>query len=255
MGGVPTMWIDLLRRPDLPKDAGVKVVSLGGASVSPQLVREVAERLGAVCQIGYGQSECSIATTTAAGDDLSTLTETVGRPLPHVELKIIDRATGRTAALGEVGEVCIRGPMTMDRYWGDPAATAETIDAEGFLHTGDLGAMAADGVCRIHGRAREVIIRGGENIYPAEVEDALLRNPAVALAAVVGVEDERWGQRVGAVVKLKPGAAADPAALEAHAAGWVAHFKVPRDWRFVDALPMTASGKIRKVELEGLFAP
>ena len=143
--------------------------------------------------------------------------------------------------------------MTMDGYWNNPDATAETIDPDGFLHTGDLGSMDASGLVRIRGRLREMIIRGGENIYPAEIEDVLLDHPAVAMAAVVGVEHERLGQEVGAVVQLRPGQAAGPAELEAHVERRIARFKVPRHWHYVEAMPLTVSGKVRKVELEALF--
>jgi fatty-acyl-CoA synthase len=253
MGGVPTMWHDLLQRPDLPATSTVRSVVLGGASVPPSLVEGVRARLGAMVAIGYGQSECPIITATLPEDDLETLVETVGRPLPHMEVKIADPKTGVTLACGEVGELLARGPLVMDGYWGDAEATSAAIDGDGFLHTGDLASMAEDGVCRIHGRAREVIIRGGENIYPIEVEDALLRHPSVAGAAVIGIPDERLGQRVAAVVKLRDGFDADPAGLEAHAAQFLARFKTPQAWRFVDAFPLTASGKIRKVELATLF--
>jgi fatty-acyl-CoA synthase len=142
----------------------------------------------------------------------------------------------------------------MDGYWDNPKATAETINSDGFLHTGDMGALDPDGYCRIRGRLREMIIRGGENVYPVEIENALMAHPAVAMAAVVGVAHARLGQDVGAVVKLHPGASAGSAELERHVAQYVASFKVPKSWHFVDAMPMTASGKIRKFELEGIFA-
>jgi fatty-acyl-CoA synthase len=134
-----------------------------------------------------------------------------------------------------------------------PDETAQTIDADGFLHTGDLGSLDDRGLLRIQGRVREMIIRGGENIYPIEVEDVLLRHPSVEAVAVIGTPSERWGEEVAAVVRLAPGATATPDQLEAHAGAALAHFKVPRQWRFVEAFPLTASGKIRKVELGSLF--
>jgi fatty-acyl-CoA synthase len=249
MGGVPTTWFDLIDHPGLPPDAAVRSVTLGGASVPPELVRRIARRLDARCAIGYGLSECPIASATLPDDPPQVLAETVGRPLPHVELKVVDPASGRVLAPGEVGEIRIRAPMCMSGYWRDPAASAAAFDADGFLRTGDLGSMAADGVCRIRGRAVELIIRGGENIYPAEVETVLLRHPAVAMAAVFGLPDARLGQRVAAAVSLKPGAAADVAELKAHVARSVAHFKTPAVWRVMDELPLTASGKVRKLAL------
>jgi fatty-acyl-CoA synthase len=254
MGGVPTMWYDLLERPDVPSKTHLKAITLGGASVAPELVRRIRERFGVECAIGFGQSECTLATGTRLSDSDAVKTETVGKPVPHVEIKISDAATGRTLTFGEVGEIRVRGPTCMDRYWNNEKASAEAFDDEGYLRTGDLGSMAPDGVCRIHGRIRELIIRGGENIYPIEVEQVLHDHPAVAMAAVIGVDDARLGQAVAAVIQLRPGAAVEPQALEAYAAGQVAHYKVPRDWRFVDAMPMTASGKIRKVQLQGMFA-
>jgi fatty-acyl-CoA synthase len=253
MGGVPTVWFDLIDHPALPPDARVRSVTLGGASVPPALVGQIARRLGAHCAIGYGLSECPIATATLPGDPPEVLAESVGRPLPHVELKIVDPVTGRTLAPGEVGEIRIRAPTCMSGYWGDAAASAAAFDADGFLRTGDLASMAADGVCRVRGRAGELIIRGGENIYPAEIENVLLDHPAVAAAAALGLADPRLGQKVAAAVVLKPGASADIAALHRHVAGAVAHFKVPAVWRLVDDLPRTALGKVRKVDLAQLF--
>jgi fatty-acyl-CoA synthase len=249
MGGVPTMWFDLMRREDLPENTCVRTVTLGGAHVPPSLVEQVRSRLGARCAIGYGQSEYAVATGTMPDDPIEVLTETVGRPLPHTELKIVDLSTGCAVAPGETGEIRLRGPACMDRYWGDENATQAAFDAEGFLCTGDLGSMMPDGVCRVHGRVREMIIRGGENIYPAEIENVLLKHPAVAMAAVFGVSDERLGEKVAAAVTLRPGAQIEPDRLREHVARSVSHFKVPVMWKILDAFPCTASGKVRKAEL------
>jgi acyl-CoA synthetase (AMP-forming)/AMP-acid ligase II len=247
------MWHDILSAPDLPADSTVRVVTLGGATVPPTIVRAVQDKTGAACAIGYGQSESGAVTNTVLEDPVEILCETIGRPSPHGEVLIADQETGEPLPLGEVGEICARSPGNMTCYWGNPEATAATIRPDGFLRTGDLGAMDESGYVRFAGRLREVIIRGGENIYPAEVEDALLSHPAVALAAVVKVPHERLGHEVGAVVTLKPGVEADLAELEAHAATQIAHFKVPRHWRVLAEMPLTVSGKIRKVELEKLF--
>ncbi len=252
MGGVPTMWHDILSADDLPPHGTVRAVTLGGASVPPSLVMKVREKLGAHCVIGFGQSECTIATGTRRGDAIEEICETVGRAMPHIEVRIC-RPSGTTLSYGEVGEICVRGPTIMEGYWNNPQATAETIDSDGFLHTGDLGEMDETGVVRIKGRLREVIIRGGENIYPPEVEEALLTHPAVAMAAVVGVEHERLGQEVGAAIQLRQGANAADTELATHVEERIVRFKVPRHWLFVDAMPLTVSGKVRKVELEGLF--
>ncbi len=252
MGGVPTMWHDILASPNFPEDAAIRILTLGGASVPASLARAVHERTGAICSIGYAQSECPVATGTSRSSSLEEVCETIGRPQSHVELKIVDQA-GDAVPFGETGEICVRGPVTMEGYWENPEATAATIDPDGFLHTGDLGMMDKTGLVRFCGRLRDVIIRGGENIYPAEIEDVLLSHPAVAMAAVVGVDDLRLGQVVGALVQLHAGAAASTDDLLTHIAPHLARFKHPQHWRFVSAMPMTVSGKIRKVELEGLF--
>jgi fatty-acyl-CoA synthase len=192
-------------------------------------------------------------TGTGLDDSPEIIATTVGRPLPHIEVKIVDPKTRETLGLDEVGEVAVRSPLVMDGYFNQPEATAQAIDAEGFLYTGDLGRMDGEGILRLHGRARELIIRGGENVYPTEVEDALLEHPAVDAVAVVGVDDEKWGQQVAGVVKLRSGYDAAVADLEAFAARRISHFKVPRLWTFVDAFPMTASGKIKKTDLPKLF--
>ncbi|MCB2048018.1 MAG: acyl--CoA ligase [Novosphingobium sp.] len=253
MGGVPTMWHDILSSPDLPSDRAVRLVTLGGATVPPSIIRAVQDKTGATSAIGYGQSESGGITNTVLDDPIDKLCETIGRPSPHTEVMIADSETGQPVPLGQVGEICACSPGNMMRYWGNPEATAATIRPDLFLRTGDLGSMDEQGYVRFAGRLREVIIRGGENIYPAEVEDALLSHPGIALAAVVKVPHERLGHEVGAVVTLAPGAQADVAAFEEHAASQIAHFKVPRHWRVLDEMPLTVSGKIRKVELEALF--
>jgi len=253
MGGVPTMWHDMLASPNLPEGARLNAVSLGGASVPQELAQAIFDRLGARCGIGYGQSEFTIITASMPDDPPAVVCETVGRPLPHVEMKIIDPESGAVVPRDVPGEICVRGPMCMDGYWDNDAATRETIDADGFLHTGDVGTLDAEGYCRVKGRVRDVIIRGGENIYPAEIEGALLTHPGVAMAAVVGVDHPRLGQEPAAVILCRPGSQPGADELAAHVAAVVASFKVPRHWRFVDAMPMTASGKIRKIELEEAF--
>jgi fatty-acyl-CoA synthase len=253
MGGVPTMWHDILSSPDLPSDRSVDIVTLGGDNVPPALVRQVWDRLGARCTIGYGQSESIAITGTMPDDAIDAMCESVGHPLPHVAIRITDPQTGEILPFGLLGEICVQSPSNMIGYWGNPEATADTIGTDGYLRTGDIGSMDPDGLIRILGRLRELIIRAGENIYPTEVEDALLRHPAVAMAAVVGVDHDRLGQEVGAVIQLRPGATAKPLELEAHVQTLIARFKAPRHWRFVDVIPLTVSGKIRKTELEELF--
>jgi len=254
LSGVPTMLLGVLADPDFPADdLRIRVVASGGASVPPSLVRKIEQDFAATFSIGYGQSEHPLISGTAPGDSDEQKATTVGRPIPHTEVKIVDPGSGETVDVGAVGELCVRSRLGMTGYFRNPEATAATIDPDGFLHTGDLCSMDEDGYIQVHGRQRDVIIRGGENVYPAEVEDVLLKHPAVAAAAVVGVDDPKWGQQVAAFVTLVDGAAdgtPSPAALEAFAAQSLAHFKIPRRWEFVDGFPMTASGKIRKVDLE-----
>lgn len=251
-GGVPTMLYALLDVPGFDEVLrSIRSVGLGGTSVAPSLVERL-QSYGANVSISYGQSECPAVSNTPDWADAETAATTVGTPTAHTELRLLG-TDGMPVGMGEIGEVCVRSPFTMLGYHDMPEATADTIDADGFLHTGDLGSLDDRGLLRIQGRVREMIIRGGENIYPIEVEDVLLRHPAVEAVAVVGTPSERWGEEVAAVVRLAPGAVATPEELEAHAAGSLAHFKVPRQWRFVESFPLTASGKIKKVELADLF--
>jgi fatty-acyl-CoA synthase len=253
IGGVPTMLLGLLEHPDwVPGSVRLRSIGAGGASVPQTLIERMTREFGCQLLNVYAQSESPMVTHSVIGDDARLLSETVGRPVPHIELEIRDPRSRRVLALGEIGEVCVRTPSNMDGYYRNPEATAATIGPDGFLRTGDLGSLDADGYLRINGRSREVIIRGGENIYPAEVEEVLLQHPDIVSVAVVGVADARWGQQVGAAVLLRDGQATREA-LEAHAATRLAHFKVPKHWMFVDSFPLTPSGKIRKVDVEAMF--
>lgn len=255
IGGVPTMLIALLEHPDWqPGSVSLRSLGAGGAQVPQPLIERLMREFGAPVLVSYAQSECPIITSSTPGDDPRMLAETVGRCAPHVELKVIDPASGNTLLHGEKGEICVRGPMVMQGYYGMAEATAATIDGDGFLHTGDLGTLDTDGFVRVDGRARDVIIRGGENIYPAEIEDVLLLHPDLSEVAVVGAPDERWGQQVAAAVLCRSGQRPTTDELEAHAATRLAHFKVPRIWKFVDDLPLTPNGKISKIEVERMFA-
>lgn len=253
IGGVPTMLHALLDHPD--RTAGpiaLRGIGVGGASVPVALIDRLNEAFGAPVLVAFGQSESPIVTSSLPDDPPRLLAETAGKVSPHVTLKIVDRQ-GRVLALGEVGRICVAGPCVMKGYFAMPEASAAAFDAEGFLDTGDLGSLDAQGYLSIQGRARDVVIRGGENIYPAEVEEALLAHPDVAAVAVVGVADERWGQQVAAAIQLRAGATSATDVLERHAATRLAHFKVPRRWIVVDSLPVTASGKVRKVEVARWF--
>jgi fatty-acyl-CoA synthase len=256
ISGVPTMLLAILDHPEVtPGSVKLRSIASGGTLVPEPLIERLTREFGAPVFVCYAQSETPMVSTTMPSDSAALLATTVGRPAPHVELRIAAPDGGPTLPRGEVGEICVRGPMIMNGYHGMAKETAGATDAEGFLRTGDLGSLDEAGYLRIAGRCRDVIIRGGENIYPAEVEDALLEHPDVGLAAVVGVPDERWGQQVAAAVLPREGSHPDPAALEAHLAGRIAHFKVPRRWMFVDQMPLTPSGKIRKVDVESMFAP
>jgi fatty-acyl-CoA synthase len=256
LGGVPIMIERVMEQPGIRAAAGtVKTVALGGADISPQLIRRIKDDLGATVLTTYGQSECPMVTCSQQGDTDEQIATTAGRPVEATEVRIIDPATGLDAAPGETGEIAVRSPLVMRGYYRMPERTAEVLPGDGFLRTGDLGSIDSGGYVTIRGRNREVIIRGGENIYPAEVEAALSEHPAVAGCAVVGIADPRWGEIVGASV-VPRGNPADPAELESFLAGRLAHFKIPRVWRFTGSLPMTAAGKIRRTEVkEEMNAP
>jgi fatty-acyl-CoA synthase len=249
--GVPTMIIALLEHPQLARCdlASLRVVMGGGASVAPELVRAIESRLHARFNIGYGQTEASpIITQVRLDDSAQKKAVTVGRPLPQTEVKIVDALSGATLACGAVGEMCARGFQVMHGYFDMPEATAAALDVDGWLHTGDLATMDADGYCCIVGRLKDMVIRGGENLYPAEIEAVLIEHPAVADAAVIGVPDARMGEELAAFVRAgaMPPSAAE---LRAHLRARLAAPKAPRYWIFVEALPLNASGKVQKFVL------
>lgn len=249
---VPTMLFRMLEEQERkPRDlSSWRLVTLGGAPVPAELVRRAREITGAEVAIGFGQTEASpYLTHTAVRDQHPAWVETVGRPLPQTDIKIVDSTTGGTVPIGVSGEICARGYGVMTGYFNNPQATDSAIDKEGWLHTGDIGSMDEYGYCRVLGRLRDMIIRGGENIYPREIEDVLFTHPAVASVAVVGLPDHDWGETVTACVILREGVQAEPAALEAFCRARLAGFKVPRSWHFLAGFPQTASGKIQKFAL------
>ena len=249
--GVPTMLFDMLRQPGFRKESveRLRTVISGGAAVPPSMIREVEETLGARVVVGYGQSESPNITMTALDDSDEEKAETLGRPNAYREVKIVSDA-GATLGIGEVGELWTRSEMSMQEYVGLPEETARVLDAEGWLHTGDLCSMESNGIVRFHGRRRDLIIRGGQNVYPEEVEHVLLRHPAVGQVAVLGVPDARLGEEVAAVVVPEMAASGvEVEALERHARDALARYKVPRHWSFAEELPLTASGKVKKFEL------
>jgi len=227
----------------------------GGAPVPAELVRRVEQRLGVRFSIVFGTTECSPLLTVVRLDaSAEDRAETLGTPLPQTEIQIADIATGGPVPVGQAGELCARGYLVMRAYHDAPGATAAAIDAEGWYHTGDLASLDDRGYLRIEGRIKDMIIRGGENIYPREIEDVLFAHPAVAEAAVIGVPDQTWGEVVAAYVRPVPGQPApDPHELRAHCRERLAPYKTPQHWVFVDAFPMTPSGKIQKFKLRESF--
>ena len=256
MGGVPTMLLAMMEHPDFAKRdlSSLRVVGSGGSTVPADIVRRIQSTLGVKFSIVFGQTECSaVATQTRLDDSPDDKAETIGRPLPQVEVKVIDAINGETVPPGTLGELCVRGFCVMHGYYKMPEATDAAIDPEGWLHTGDLGTMDERGYCRIEGRLKDMIIRGGENIYPREIEAVLYEHPAVGDVAVVGVPDDRWGEQVAAFVRLREGETATSAELSAYARERLAAYKTPRTWVFVGAFPLTGSGKIQKFVLRDQF--
>jgi fatty-acyl-CoA synthase len=200
--------------------------------------------------ICYGMTETSPVSTQSQRDDpLERRVATVGRVHPHVEIKVVDPQTGATVPRGRPGEFCTRGYSVMLGYWNDEAATRQAIDSRGWMRTGDLAIMDAEGYVNIVGRIKDMIIRGGENVYPREVEEFLHTHPDVVEAQVIGVPSERYGEEVMAWVRLRPGASVTATGLDDFCRGQIATFKIPRYWKFVDEFPMTVTGKIQKFRM------
>ena len=251
--GVPTMFIAELEQLE---SKGFDLSSLrtgimAGALCPEPLMRKVMERMNLTeLTIAYGLTEASPGITlTPRNDSVELRTQTVGRVLPEVEVKILDPATGLECPTGEPGELCCRGYNVMKGYYNNAKATSEAIDSEGWLHTGDQGSMDEAGYVRITGRIKDLIIRGGENIAPKEIEDLLRQHPKVADVYVYGVPDERLGEEVAAAVRLNQGERSTLEELRQFCEGRIARFKIPRSVRFVDSFPMTASGKVQKFKL------
>jgi fatty-acyl-CoA synthase len=256
-GGVPTMLVAMLDHPELGRRdlSTLRCSFSGGTPVPSSLVERVEQRFGVPLVIVFGTTECSCLVTVVHPTDApEDRAGTLGRPLPCTEVKVADPASGAPVAVGAVGELCVRGYGVMTGYFDMPEATSQAIDGEGWYHTGDLASMDARGFLRIEGRIKDMIIRGGENIYPREIEETLLRYPGIAEAAVIGLPDERWGECVTAVLRLRPGAERDHEAWRAHCREHMAPHKTPVRWEVVDAFPLTASGKIQKFQLRATLA-
>jgi len=250
--GVPTMLLAVLQHPDFEQYdlSSLRQVLSGGAPVPIALMEQVHARIGADVSIIYAQTESSCTMTQTLPDDpFDRKAASVGVPLSHTEIKIVDPATWKTVPCGERGEICCRGYLVMQDYYHMPEKTAEAIDSEGWLHTGDLATMDASGHVNIVDRLKDMVIRGGENLFPAEIEEFLIRHPKVADVQVVGVPDTFFGEELLAVVIPKAGEQLTEQELREYCQGQISHQKIPRYIQFVDAYPLTASGKVQKFVL------
>lgn len=255
---VPTILGALLeasKNSDQPAPSLVRVLG-GGANVPGAMIEATERTFGATVHNLYGQTELSpVLTLTRTTDSREDLVNTSGRPIPHVEVKIVDPLDGEIVPIGESGEICARGFQQMIEYLGNPAATAATVDRDGWVHTGDLGALDSRGTLRITGRLKDLIIRGGENIAPAEIESCLAAHAGVLQAAVVGIPDDKWGEVVAAVVVPRDRSSAGlRQSLVQHCGERLAKYKMPRDWFVAAELPFTPSGKVQKFLLRDAIA-
>jgi len=251
--GVPTMFIAELDEPRFAEFdlSSLRTGIMAGAPCPIEVMKRVrADMHMDEVTIACGMTETSpVSTQTAPDDPVEKRVSTIGRAHPHVEVKIVDPVTGETLPRGVPGEQCTRGYSVMLGYWGDEEATANAVDVDGWMHTGDLSTMDEDGYVNIVGRIKDMVIRGGENIYPREIEEFLLTLDAIGDAYVIGIPSERYGEEVMAWVKLRPGAGATPDDLTAACRGKIATYKIPRYWKFVDEFPMTVTGKIQKFRM------
>ncbi|WP_374158876.1 AMP-binding protein [Mycobacterium sp. G7A2] len=252
--GVPTMFIAMQNHPDFAaRDlSSLRTGIMAGAVCPVEVMKRCIEDMHmAEVAIAYGMTETSpVSCQTLIDDDLERRTASIGRAHPHVEIKIVDPDTGETVDRGEPGEFCTRGYSVMLGYWREDDKTAQAIDSDGWMHTGDLAVMRPDGYCNVVGRIKDMIIRGGENIYPREIEEFLYTHPDIEDAQVIGVPDDTYGEEVCAWIRMKANREPlDAAALRAFASGRLAHYKIPRYVHLVDEFPMTVTGKIRKVDM------
>ena len=251
--GVPTMFIAQLGHPRFPEFdlRSLRTGIMAGAPCPIEVMRRVVTEMHCPeMTIGYGQTESSpLITMSSCDDDLETRVSTVGRAVAETEVKIVAPGSGATVEAGERGELCTRGYLVMKGYDGEPEATARTVDSDGWLHTGDLATMRSDGCFHIAGRIKEMIIRGGENVYPREIEEFLHGHPKIADVYVTGLPDERLGEAVLAWIKLKTGENATEDEIREFCRDRIAHFKIPQYIRFVDAFPMTVTGKVQKFRI------
>lgn len=251
--GVPTMFIAELNHPDFSKFdlSSLRTGIMAGSPCPIEVMKAVVEKMGArEITIAYGQTEASpVITQTRIGDPIELRVATAGRALPKVEVKIVEPGTNNEVAVGQQGELCTRGYHVMKGYYKDDESTARAIDEEGWLHTGDLATMDENGYCKITGRLRDLIIRGGENIYPREIEEFLYTHPKVKDVQVIGVPDEKYGEQVMAWIQVREGETVNPEEIRDYCSGKISRHKIPRYVEFCTSYPMTASGKIQKFKL------
>jgi fatty-acyl-CoA synthase len=251
--GVPTMFIAMLSHPDFGKKNFVSLRTgvMAGSPCPVEVMRQVREKMNMKdITICYGMTETSpVSTQTRMDDAVEKRVSTVGRVHPHAEIKVVDPATGEVVPRGTPGELCTRGYCVMLGYWNDVGATAKAIDAAGWMHTGDLAAMDEDGYIKIVGRIKDMIIRGGDNVYPREVEEFLYTHPKVEEAQVIGVPSSTYGEEVMAWIKPRAGMSLDSEELSRFCRGKIATYKIPKYWKIVDSFPMTVTGKIQKFRM------
>lgn len=250
--GVPTMWIAELDHPEFAKYdmSSLRTGIMAGSPCPIEVMRRVVDKMAPEVTIAYGQTESSpVVTQTRTDDKIERRVTTVGRAIPEVEVKIIDPETGTECPAGVQGEVCFRGYVVMKGYYKMPEATAAAIDKEGWLHSGDLGIKDEEGYVKITGRLKDMIIRGGENIYPREIEEFLYTNPKVLDVQVIGIPSRKYGEEVMAYIKLKGGETSTEDEIKAFCQGKIARQKIPKYISFVKEYPMTASGKVQKYKL------
>ena len=252
--GVPTMFIAELAADEFADFslASLRTGIMAGSPCPVEVMKQVIDRMGMTeVSICYGMTETSpVSTQTRSDDSLERRVATVGRVGPHLEVKVIDPASGQTVPRGVPGELCTRGYSVMLSYWNEPGKTAEVLDAARWMHTGDIAVMDDDGYLSITGRIKDMVIRGGENVYPREVEEFLYTHPDILDAQVIGVPDAKYGEELMAWIRMRPGAEPLTATtVREFATGQLAHYKIPRYVHIVDEFPMTVTGKVRKVEM------
>jgi fatty-acyl-CoA synthase len=251
--GVPTMFIAELALADFATYdlSSLRTGIMAGSPCPTEVMKKVQSRMNMTeVTICYGMTETSPVSTQSTTDDpLDKRVSTVGRVHPHVEIKIVDPPTGRVVPRGEPGELCTRGYSVMLGYWNNDSATGEAIDPARWMHTGDLATMDAEGYVSIVGRIKDMVIRGGENIYPREIEEFLYTHPDVVDVQVIGVPSEKYGEELMAWVRVREGASLTGEQLDEFCRGRIAGYKIPRFWKFVDGFPMTVTGKIQKYRM------